>query len=74
VVEVGVAVGLAQLVQDNPVAGVQLKVLAPEAVRVVEPPIQIVVLPATVTTGCAFTDTVTLDVLIHPNVLVPVTV
>jgi hypothetical protein len=51
VVVAGLAVGLAQFVQDNPVTGVQLKVLAPEAVSEVEPPIQIAVVPVTVTAG-----------------------
>jgi hypothetical protein len=74
VVAVGVAVGLAQLVQDRPVEGVQLKLLAPEAVRLVEPPIQMAVVPATVMVGVAFTDTVTLDVLEQPFASVPVTV
>ena len=74
VVADGEAVGLAQLAQDNPVAGLQLKVLAPEAVRVVDAPAHMVLLPDTETAGVAFTDTTTVDVFVHPAALVPVTV
>ena len=59
VVEVGFAVTELPVVELNPVEGDQLYVLAPPAVNVVEPPIQIDVLPAlTVTDGSGFTVTV----------------
>jgi hypothetical protein len=52
VVVAGLAVGLAQAVHDKPVDGVHEKVFAPEAVRAVDPPVQIAVVPATVIIGC----------------------
>jgi hypothetical protein len=74
VVAVGFAVGLAQFVHDRPVAGLQLKLLAPEAVRLVLPPVQMVLVPATVTEGVWLMDTVTEAVSLQPRALLPVTV
>ena len=62
VVEVGVETGVAIEGLLNPVVGVQLKLVAPLAVKAVEEPEQIVVVPETETVGIAFTVTVTVDV------------
>ena len=59
VVAVGFAVTELPVVADNPVAGLQLYVVAPLAVSVVLPPLQIVeALGVTVKTGSGFTVTV----------------
>ena len=74
VVVVGLAVGLAILVALNPVAGLQLYVVAPLAVNVVLEPAQMVgATGVTVTVGTGFTVTVTVLVLEQLPV-VPVTV
>jgi hypothetical protein len=65
---------LAQLVQLNPVAGLQEKVFAPAAVSVVLPPAQIALLPETVTVGFALMVTRTLALNEQPLAPVPVTV
>ena len=58
----------------KPVAGLHPYVLAPPAVRFVEPPEQILTLPDVVTVGTGLIVTVTAAVLVHPLALVPVTV
>src|SRR5204862_2798412 len=74
VVAPGLAVSVAPVVADSPVAGDQLYVVAPVAVSVVPvPPAQIATSGDTPTVGCGFTVTVTVAVLLHPAV-VPVTV
>ena len=70
----GLAVGLAQLAQLSPVDGPQEKLLAPEAVSNVLPPLQIALLPVTNTVGTVFTATVTVAVFVQPLLPVPVTV
>ena len=72
VVAVGVAVTLAPVVEESPVAGDQAYVVAPEAVSAAEAPAQIVG-EFTVMTG--FDETVTVEVAVpaQPEV-VPVTV
>ncbi len=70
----GLAVTLPPVAADNPVAGLQLKVFAPDAVRVVLPPAHIAAVPVTVTVGTAFTATVTVEESIQPAALVPFTV
>ena len=74
VVVVGFAAIVEPVVADKPVAGLQENVLAPDAISVVLPPVQIALLPAIVTTGTPFTATVTDDVSVHPLAPVPVTV
>jgi hypothetical protein len=73
VVEVGFAVTVPPVVAERPVAGLQVKAFAPEAVRLVLPPMQMALLPAIVTDGVPFTATITLEESIHPAALVPVT-
>ena len=73
VVTAGLAVTEAPVVALNPVAGVQLYVLAPAAVNVVELPRQMVG-EFTVIVGKGFTVTEVVAVLIQPAALVPVTV
>jgi hypothetical protein len=68
------AVTVAPVVADKPVAGLQENAFAPEAVRIVLPPIQIALVPLTETAGTELTATVTADVPEHPVALVPVTV
>ena len=65
---------VAPVVDDNPVAGLQLYVEAPPAVRDVLVPLQIVTEGETVTVGLGFTVTVTVAVLVHPFASVPVIV
>jgi hypothetical protein len=65
VVTVGLAVTLAPVVALNPVAGLHAYVLAPVAVRVIEPPGQIVA-EFTVTIGKGFTVTTEVTVPVHP--------
>ena len=65
---------VAPVVEDKPVAGLQLYVEAPLAVRDVLAPLQIVTEGETVTVGFGFTVTVTVAVLVHPFASVPVTV
>ena len=73
-VVVGLAVTVAPVVADNPVAGLQLYVEAPLAVIDVLLPLQIVaVVGETVTVGTGLTVTVTVAVPVHPLV-VPETV
>jgi hypothetical protein len=59
---------------ERPLAGIQLYVVAPVAVSTVFEPEQIETPGLTPTAGRLFTDTVTDAVLLHPFVLVPVTV
>ena len=59
VVAEGWATTVAPAVALRPVDGLQLKLFAPEAVSVVLFPAQMEVVPAMVTTGTAFTCTVT---------------
>ena len=73
VVTAGVAMGLVQLVHERPVAGVQVKLGAPDADRGTEPPAQIEVFGVTVSIGVLFTVTVTIPVSLQPSD-VPVTV
>ncbi len=73
VVTVGDAVTLAAVVELNPVAGLQLYVVAPLAVRVVLPPEQMEVEGLTVTVGEVVTVTVT-GTLDEQPLVVPVTV
>jgi hypothetical protein len=56
---VGDAVTVAPVVGDNPVVGDHVYVVAPEAVREVEAPVQIAVFGLTVTDGGGTTVTVT---------------
>ena len=72
--EDGLAVTLEPVVALNAVAGVQVYVLAPPAVSVVDWPLQMGDGVATVTTGSGFTVTVTCAVAVHPLLPVPVTV
>ena len=62
------------VVEDKPVAGLQLYVEAPPVVSDVLDPLQIVTEGETVTVGLGFTLTVTVAVLVHPFASVPVTV
>ena len=72
---VGFAVTVAPVVADKPVAGLQLYVVAPFAVRDVLSPLQIVAVAGViVTVGLGFTVTVTVAVFVHPFPSVPVTV
>ena len=69
------AVTVAPVVEDRPVAGLQLYVEAPLAVSEVLDPLQIVTEGGeTVIVGLGFTVTVTVAVLVHPFASVPVTV
>ena len=68
------AVTVAPVVEDRPVAGLQLYVEAPLAVSEVLLPLQMVTEGETVTVGLGFTVTVTVAVLVHPFASVPVTV
>ena len=75
VVVVGLAVTVAAVVDDKPVAGLQLYVVAPFAVSDVLLPSQIVAdAGVTVTVGLGFTVIVTVAVLVHPFPSVPVTI
>ena len=73
-VVVGLAVTDVPVVPDNPVAGLQVYVLAPPAVSVVFEPLHIETLGDTVTVGFVHTVTVTVLEFIHPLTSVPVTV
>ena len=69
-VVVGLAVTVAAVVEDKPVAGLQLNVAAPLAVSVVLFPSQIVcAAEAIVTVGTGLTVTVTVVVPVHPFVV-----
>jgi len=74
VVEDGPAVMLDPVVADNPVEGVQVYVEPPLALSAVVPPLQIATLEPPLIVGIAFTDTVTVAVLLQPAALTPVTV
>ena len=74
VVMVGDAIGLAHVVQLRPVAGAQLYVPPPVAVRVVFEPVQMETSAPALATGVGFTVTVTVVVLVQPAALVPVIV
>jgi hypothetical protein len=75
VVVVGFAVTVAPVVEDKPVAGLQLNVVAPLAVSETLLPVHIVAEEGdTVIVGCGFTVTVTVAVFVHPFPSVPVTV
>ena len=76
VVEVGPALTTEPDVDDNPVAGLQVYVDAPDAVKVILLPLQIVAeVGDTVTLGSGFTvTTVAADVVEHPLLFVTVTV
>jgi len=69
----GLATGLKMFVALKLVFGLQMYVVAPEAPKVVELPLQIVTADPALTVGNGFTVTTTLDVPVHPFV-VPVTV
>ena len=74
-VVVGLAVTVVPVVDDKPVAGLHVYVVAPLAVKDVLLPLQITaVVGETVTVGFGFTLTVTVAVLVHPFASVPVTV
>jgi hypothetical protein len=73
-VAAGLAIGLAQLAQESPVAGLQLYVVAPLAVSLVDAPWHTASVPLTLIEGSWLTATVTLEELTHPSVLVPTTV
>ena len=62
----GLAVTVVPVVEPKPVAGVQLYVVAPPAVRLVELPVQILVLEETVTVGDALTVTAFVAIRVHP--------
>jgi hypothetical protein len=69
------AVTVAPVVELKPVAGLQVYVLAPDALKNVFTPGHTGLAPAAaVTTGRGFTDTVTVAVLLQPDPLLPVTV
>ena len=70
---VGYAVGFATTVLLNPVAPAQLYVVAPDAIKDVLVPPQMVVFPVIDTTGIAITETVTVPVF-EQVPLEPVTV
>ena len=74
VVADGLAVTPAPVVAERPVAGVQEYVEPPVAVKVVDDPLQIATPEPALIAGRAFTVTVTDDVLLQPDALVPVTV
>ena len=59
---------------ERPVEGVQEYVVPPVAVSVVDEPLQIATDEPAPIVGRAFTVTVTDDVLLQPDALVPVTV
>jgi hypothetical protein len=73
VVLVGLAFTVVPVVVFNPVAGLQVYVLAPPTVNVVVCPWQIVA-PIPVTTGVVFTVTITVVAPVHPVANDPVTV
>jgi hypothetical protein len=73
-VEAGLAVTLAPVVADRPVAGAQLYVVPPLAVNVVDAPAQIATLEPALIVGTELTVTVTLAVFTQPLASVPVTV
>lgn len=73
VVEVGFAVTDAPVVLLNPVAGLQMYVVAPDAASTVDCPAQIAAGVGTVITGTGLIVTVTCAVALHP-LEVPVTV
>ena len=74
VVEPGLAVTTAPVVPLNPVPGLHVYVVAPDAVNVVEPPLHNVAdAGVTFTVGVGLTVISTLSLLVHPAV-VPVTV
>jgi hypothetical protein len=70
----GLAVGLAQAVHDNPVDGVHTYDAAPVAVSTVLLPLHIMAFAPALTTGNGFTVTVTIAVSIHPVAFEPVTI
>jgi len=73
-VVVGLAETTAVLIEESPVAGLQAYVLAPLAVNVTLLPEKMVAeVGLTATGGNGFTVMVTVDVLLHPDALVPVT-
>jgi hypothetical protein len=75
VVVVGVAVTVAPVVEDKPVAGLQLYVAAPLAVSETLLPIHSVADEGvTVTVGVVFTVIIAVAVFVHPFASVPVTV
>ena len=71
---VGLAVGFAHVVQDNPVAGDHVYDVPPVALKPVDDPAQIATLEPALIVGNEFTETVTLAVLEQPLAFVPVTV
>ena len=73
VLVVGLAVTVAPVVDPKPVAGDQIYVIAPLAVRFAELPLQIVVFEETVTVGDGFTVIDTVALFVHPLAFVPVT-
>jgi len=68
------AITLAPVVAERPVDGVHEYVEPPVAVSIVELPLQIATPEPALIAGRAFTVTVTDDVLLQPDALVPVTV
>jgi hypothetical protein len=74
VVLVGDAVTLAPIVADRPVAGDHVYVLAPDAVRPAEEPVQMATLDPALTGGRLLTDTITVAKLLQPLAFVPFTV
>jgi hypothetical protein len=71
---VGLATGLVQVVQDNPVAGDHTYVDAPNALKVVLDPEQIATLLPALISGNGFTVTATVALATQPFAAVPVTV
>lgn len=63
---VGLAVTVEPVVAESPVDGDHIYVFAPEAVNVVEPGLQIAVVPAMATVGSGFTVTTMVSVSEHP--------
>lgn len=74
VVTVGEAVGLGQLVQDNPVAGDHVKVSAPVAWSVTPKPLHIVLFVPALTVGKGLTTTVTVSRSKQLLPFIPVTI
>lgn len=74
VVVAGLAMGLGQLVQLSPVAGVHVKVSAPVASNVTPMPLHIAVSPPAATTGRGLTVTLTVSRAEQLLPLVPVTI
>ena len=74
VVTDGLAATVAPVVDDKPAEGAQVYVIPPDAVSVVDEPLQMAPPDEALIVGSEFTVTVTVAKLKHPVPLVPVTV